>query len=152
MRCLGNAPALNPHYAQKTQCVQAPSTSYPHPVREGSAAPLPLRSPFGRPHSAPGGRVPRRASPVWPRYTIHMRRTNLVLDEKLLEQAVAALGTKTYSATVNLALEEAVRLKKIRGIPQFFGSGIWEGDLSAMREDRPLRVSRGGKGARRRTK
>ena len=90
--------------------------------------------------------------PRRPRYTIHMRRTNLVLDEKLLEQAVAVLGTKTYSATVNLALEEAVRLKKIRGIPQFFGSGIWEGNLSAMREDRPLRVSRGGKAARRRTK
>ncbi|HUI55325.1 MAG TPA: type II toxin-antitoxin system VapB family antitoxin [Bryobacteraceae bacterium] len=70
-----------------------------------------------------------------------MKRTNLVLDEHLLEQAVLALGTKTYSATVNTALEEVVRLKKIRGIPRFFGSGIWEGDLSVMREDQPRRTS-----------
>jgi hypothetical protein len=37
------------------------------------------------------------------------------------------------------ALEEALRLKKIRSLWQFFGSGIWEGDLSEMREDDPRR-------------
>ena len=71
-----------------------------------------------------------------------MRRTNLVLDEHLLEQATQVLGTKTYSAAVNTALEEIIRLKKIQGIPRFFGSGIWEGDLAAMREDRPKRIRR----------
>ena len=75
------------------------------------------------------------------RYTIHMRRTNLVLNEQLLETATRVLGAKTYSAAVNTALEEVIRLKKIEQVPAFFGSGIWEGDLAAMREDRP-RISK----------
>jgi hypothetical protein len=66
-----------------------------------------------------------------------MRRTNLVLDEHLLDEATRALGAKTYSAAVNTALEEIIRLKKIQRIPEFFGSGIWEGDLAVMRNDRP---------------
>ena len=68
-----------------------------------------------------------------------MRRTNLVLDEELLERATRLLGAKTYSSTVNLALEEVIRLKKVQSIVQFFGKGLWEGDLTAMREDRPVR-------------
>ena len=38
-----------------------------------------------------------------------MRRTNLVLDDQLLEQATRVLGAKTYSAAVNTALEEVIR-------------------------------------------
>ena len=66
-----------------------------------------------------------------------MRRTNLVLDEQLLEQATRILGAKTYSAAVNTALEEVIRLKKIQQIPGFFGTGIWQGDLAEMRADQP---------------
>jgi hypothetical protein len=66
-----------------------------------------------------------------------MRRTNLVLDETLLDEATRVLGVKTYSAAVNLALAETLRVKKILEISNFFGSGLWEGDLSAMREDQP---------------
>jgi len=72
-----------------------------------------------------------------------MRRTNLVLDEHLLEQATRVLGAKTYSAAVNTALGEVIRLKKIQTIPHFFGTGIWRGGLAAMREDRPRRRDRG---------
>lgn len=70
-----------------------------------------------------------------------MKRTNLVLDEveHLLAQATQVLAAKTYSAAVNTALEEVIRMRKIQSLPQFFGSGIWEGDLSQMREDRPQR-------------
>jgi hypothetical protein len=66
-----------------------------------------------------------------------MKRTNLVLDERLLVQATQVLEAKTYSAAVNTALEEVIRMRKIQSIPHFFGSGIWEGDLSQMREDGP---------------
>ena len=45
-----------------------------------------------------------------------MRRTNLVLDEQILDQATRALGMKTYSATVNLALQEVVRMRKIQDL------------------------------------
>jgi len=65
-----------------------------------------------------------------------MKRTNLVLDPELLDQATRVLGVKTYSAAVNLALTEVLRLRKIQGLPQFFGQGLWQGDLREMREDR----------------
>jgi hypothetical protein len=71
-----------------------------------------------------------------------MKRTNLVLDEQLLEQATQVLAAKTYSAAVNTALEEVIRVRKIQSIPRFFGSGLWEGDLSEMRRDRPSRRPR----------
>jgi Arc/MetJ family transcription regulator len=66
-----------------------------------------------------------------------MKRTNLVLDENLLDEATRVLGVKTYSAAVNLALAETLRVKKVLEIPSFFGKGLWEGDLAAMREDQP---------------
>ena len=71
-----------------------------------------------------------------------MKRTNLVLDGELLDQATRALGVKTYSAAVNLALAEILRIQKIKGLPHFFGHGLWEGDLAEMREDRPRRAHR----------
>jgi len=74
-----------------------------------------------------------------------MKRTNLVLDAELLDRAKRALGAKTYSAAVNQALEQVLRIEKIRGLMAFYGQGLWEGDLSEMREDRPPRRSGHGK-------
>ena len=68
-------------------------------------------------------------------HTMHMKRTNLVLDETLLEEAARVLGAKTYSAAVNQALEEIVNVRKIQNLQQFFGKDLWEGDLAEMRED-----------------
>ncbi len=70
-------------------------------------------------------------------YHIHMKRTNLVLDAQVLEEATRVLGARTYSAAVNMALRETLRVKKLQTLHQFFGNGLWEGDLQAMREDRP---------------
>ena len=69
-------------------------------------------------------------------YNIHMKRTNLVLDEKLLKKATQILGTRTYSEAVNKALDQTIRLAQMRGVLDFVGSGIWEGDLQKMREDK----------------
>ncbi len=60
-----------------------------------------------------------------------------MLDGDLLEKATRAFGVKTYSAAVNLALAEAVRAKQIQALPQFFGKGLWQGNLSEMRRDGP---------------
>jgi Arc/MetJ family transcription regulator len=68
---------------------------------------------------------------------IHMKRTNLVLDEELLEEATRMSGEKTYSAAVTRALEEFVRRVRARRILELRGTGRWEGDLGAMRRDRP---------------
>jgi Arc/MetJ family transcription regulator len=65
-----------------------------------------------------------------------MKRTNLVLDDKLLEEARKELGTKTYSETVNAALKEAIRVKKVMRLQDFVGSGLWEGNLEEMRANR----------------
>jgi hypothetical protein len=43
-----------------------------------------------------------------------MKRTNVVLDAELLEEARRATGEKTYSATINTALEEVVKRRKFR--------------------------------------
>lgn len=67
---------------------------------------------------------------------MRMKRTNLVLDAQLLEEVTRALGEKTYSAAVNRALAELLRVRKIQSLPGFFGKGLWEGDLAQMREDR----------------
>lgn len=75
-----------------------------------------------------------------------MKRTNLVLDEELLEQAVRLSGERTYSAAVNRALEDWVRRIRAGHILRLAGSGLWEGNLSDMRRDRPRqRSSRGAK-------
>jgi Arc/MetJ family transcription regulator len=76
-----------------------------------------------------------------------MKRTNLVLDDVLLKEATQVLGMKTYSATVNLALKEALRLRRIQTIPGFFGRLTWTGDLAEMREDR-VTPARGKRRAR----
>jgi Arc/MetJ family transcription regulator len=69
---------------------------------------------------------------------MRMKRTNLVLREDLLEEATRLSGEKTYSRAVERALEEFVRRIKARQILQLRGSGLWEGDLAAMRGDRPV--------------
>jgi Arc/MetJ family transcription regulator len=65
-----------------------------------------------------------------------MKRTNLVLDEALLEEATRLSGERTYSRTVERALEDFVRRAKARRILDLAGSGLWEGDLAVVREDR----------------
>jgi Arc/MetJ family transcription regulator len=70
------------------------------------------------------------------RYHIHMKRTNLVLDEELLNEARRLSGERTYSAVVNLALRDLVRRIRARRILELAGSGLWQGDLSRVRGDR----------------
>lgn len=43
-----------------------------------------------------------------------MKRTNVILDEELLEKARRVSGEKTYSATINKALEDLVRRDRFR--------------------------------------
>ncbi len=75
-------------------------------------------------------------------YSIHMKRTNLVLDENLLAEATSLSGAKTYSKTVGMALQNFVKRIKARRILELAGSGLWEGNLVTMRKDRPKRRSR----------
>ncbi len=67
-----------------------------------------------------------------------MKRTNLVLDEQLLEETLRLSGERIYSKAVDRALSEFVRRAKAGRILELAGSGLWEGDLTEMRADRPL--------------
>ena len=66
-----------------------------------------------------------------------MKRTSLTLDEHLLEEAMHLGGERTYSKTVNRALDEFVRRIKARRILELRGTGLWSGDLGEMRGDSP---------------
>ena len=66
-----------------------------------------------------------------------MKRTNLVLDEQLLEETLRLSGERTWSKAVDRALSEFVRRARAGRILELAGSGLWEGDLAEMRADRP---------------
>lgn len=75
---------------------------------------------------------------------IHMKRTNLVLDEKLLEEATRLSAQRTYSRTVDLALSEFVRRARAGKVLSLAGSGLFEGNLAEMRGDPPTKRKRRG--------
>jgi hypothetical protein len=77
-----------------------------------------------------------------------MVRKNLVLDERLLEEAVRLSGARTYSGVVQRALDDYVRRIRARRILTLGGSGLWEGNLAKMRRDRPRRRARSTRGPR----
>jgi len=68
-----------------------------------------------------------------------MKRTNLVLDEQLLEEVVRVSGERTYSKAVERALHDFVRRARARKILDLAGSGLWRGNLAEMRADRRFR-------------
>jgi Arc/MetJ family transcription regulator len=73
---------------------------------------------------------------------MRMKRTNLVLDEALLEEATRLSGAKTWSAAVQQALRDYVGRAKAGRILELRGLGLWEGDLGEMRRDRRTRSRR----------
>ncbi len=63
-------------------------------------------------------------------------RTNVVLDESLVERAKALTGIKTTRAVVDEALRLLVRLHEQGQVRDLRGRAEWEGDLSVLREAR----------------
>lgn len=67
--------------------------------------------------------------------TMGFVRTNIVIDDDLMQEAMKASGAKTRRETVDLALREMVSRNKRRQILELQGIG-WEGDLAEWRRDR----------------
>ena len=66
-----------------------------------------------------------------------MKRTNIVLDEKVVEKARKITGLKTQREVVDFALRELVRREDVRkNIIRLKGKVRWEGNLSEMRSGR----------------
>ena len=64
-------------------------------------------------------------------------RTTVEIDDDLLAEAQELAGTDTKRATIEYALRELVRRRQRLAILELQGTG-WEGDLRAMRSDRPF--------------
>ena len=62
-------------------------------------------------------------------------RTNIVIDDKLMNDTLRATGLKTKREAVELGLRTLLRLRKQEDIRRFRGKLRWEGDLDAMRTD-----------------
>jgi Arc/MetJ family transcription regulator len=62
-------------------------------------------------------------------------RTNIVIDDKLMRDALRATGLKTKRETVELGLRTLLSLKKQAAIRRLRGKLDWQGDLNAMRRD-----------------
>jgi Arc/MetJ family transcription regulator len=63
-------------------------------------------------------------------------RTNIVIDDKLMEEALKLTGLRTKREAVETALRTLVRLKQQEGIRKLRGKIHWEGDLDALRTDK----------------
>ena len=65
-------------------------------------------------------------------------RTNIDIDDELMQQAQNAAGTVTKRETVEVALRELVRRKARQGVLALRGAVDWDGDLDEMRSGRTL--------------
>ena len=63
-------------------------------------------------------------------------RTNIVIDDNLMREALQASGLKTKREAVEQGLKALVRLAHQEEIRKFRGRLAWQGDLEAMRNDR----------------
>lgn len=63
-------------------------------------------------------------------------RTNIVIDDKLMKDALRATGAKTKREVVERGLKTLVDLRKQEQARQLRGKITWEGNLDEMRTDK----------------
>lgn len=64
-------------------------------------------------------------------------RTNIVIDDALMAEALAATGLKTKREAVEAGLRLLARRARQASAVELFGSVDWRGDLDAERRDEP---------------
>jgi Arc/MetJ family transcription regulator len=70
------------------------------------------------------------------RYTlVNIVRTNIVIDDRLMKQAMRGSGATTKREAVERGLQTLIALKKRERIRRFRGKLRWDGDLDAKRRD-----------------
>jgi Arc/MetJ family transcription regulator len=62
-------------------------------------------------------------------------RTNIVIDDTLMKEAIKLTGAKTKKEAVELGLKMLVRIKNQEKIKAYKGKLKWEGDLDDMRSN-----------------
>ena len=61
-------------------------------------------------------------------------RTNIEIDDKLMNDVLKATGARTKKEAVELGLKTLIRLKKQEWLKAFKGKLSWSGDLDDMRK------------------
>ena len=62
-------------------------------------------------------------------------RTNIVIDDRLMQDALRATGLKTKREAVELGLRTLLRIRDQAKIRHLRGKLEWRGDLASMRTD-----------------
>ena len=65
-------------------------------------------------------------------------RTNIVIDDELMAEAMTVTGISTKREVVDTALRTLIRIRRQSDVLALAGTVEWVGDLSAMREGRVL--------------
>ena len=63
-------------------------------------------------------------------------RTNIVIDDALMRDALRVTGLKTKREAVEMGLRTLLRLRKQEEVRKFRGKLAWEGNLDDMRSDK----------------
>jgi Arc/MetJ family transcription regulator len=62
-------------------------------------------------------------------------RTNIEIDDELMDETLRVTGLKTKREAVDLGLQTLLRLRKQGALKQLRGKLDWHGDLDRMRRD-----------------
>jgi len=68
-------------------------------------------------------------------YKLFYMRTNIVIDDLLMEEALKLSQLKTKKSVIEKALELLIRFEKQSSIKELRGKLKWEGDLNKMRSE-----------------
>ena len=60
-------------------------------------------------------------------------RSNIVIDDQLMREAMQVSGARTKREAVEIGLRTLVKLEQQKRIKAFRGRLAWDGDLEAMR-------------------
>jgi len=63
-------------------------------------------------------------------------RTNIVIDDELMNKGIQYTGLRTKKEVVNYALRELIQRKERKEILRLKGKLHWEGDLEELRRSR----------------
>ena len=76
---------------------------------------------------------------LWHSYTHYLEgivRTNIVIDDELMDEALRLSGHKTKKGVVEEGLKLLIALKNQASVRKYRGKLQWKGDLETMRADR----------------
>lgn len=62
-------------------------------------------------------------------------RTNVIIDDELINQALKSGGYRTKKAAIEQGLKLLVQVNSQKKLQQLKGKIHWEGDLDSMRRD-----------------